>query len=198
MRLKTQPRSTFWVALAHSMLFHTHGHYSKREHPARARHLRQQITHYICDWKRNGFRVHGFQPGQGGAATIEEYCWALKTQDHAEKTNRMLELQACSEIFGLRVVFYDASTNRPDWKSHPWRSEETAARAPTVRIMRDAQENWHAMYPAKKMPSSAPLGRSEPGPYSSCRRSTQCPDGWDCTQRMCLPEGTASPTLPPL
>lgn len=197
MRYKTQRRSTFWLALTHSLLFHTHSHYGKREQNVRARNLRQQVTHYICDWKRNGFRASGFQPGQGGAATIEEYCWALKTQDHAAKSNRELELQACSEIFGMRVVCYDASTNRPDWKSHPWQSQASASPT-TLRIMRDAQENWHAVYLAQTTPSSTPLGRSQPGPYGSCTRHAQCPDQWACTQRMCLPVNTAKPPLPPL
>jgi hypothetical protein len=196
MRLKSQPRRTFWLALVHALLFHSRRHYGKREQTVRARHLRTQITHYICDWKRNGFRVNGFQPGQGGAATIEDYCLALKMQDHPAKSNRQLELQACSEIFHLRVVCYDASTNRPDWKARPWRSAPHGPRP--LRLMRDANEQWHALYPLDIAPRNAPLGRSQPGDYGSCTRTSQCPAAWACTGRMCLPDGAAAPHLPPL
>lgn len=195
MRLRVQQRSTLWGALLHGLLFHTKGYYNKREQHGRADKLQKQITNYICDWKRNGFRVDGFQPGQGGAATIEEYCWALKTSGHTAKSNCQLELQAFSEIFQVRVVCYDATSNRPDWKSAPWRS---AAAPHTIRIMRNANHRWCALYPATAQLNMVALGRSEPGAYGSCKRSGQCPDTWDCARQMCVPSGTSPPSLPPL
>lgn len=195
MRLRVQQRSTIWAALTHALLFHTKGYYSKREQHVRVRKLQKQVTNYICDWKRNGFRIDGFQPGQGGAATIEEYCWALKTNGHAAKSNCQLELQAFGEIFNVRVVCYDASSNRPDWKSTPWRS---SAAPSTIRIMRNDRHGWCALYPAEAPLHTVPLGRSEAGAYGSCQRTSQCPTDWDCKRHMCVPTGEKPPALPPL
>lgn len=196
MRLRVHTRSTLWAALTHALLFHTTGHYTKREQTARAHKLQKQITNYICDWKRNDFRIDGFQPGQGGSASIEEYCWALKTGGHRAKSNCQLELQAFSEIFQVRVVCYDATSNRPDWKSVPWRSPTSSPY--TIRIMRNADHRWCALYPATAQPATAALGRSTAGHYGTCARTSQCPEAWDCVRNMCVPAGTAPPPLPAL
>ena len=197
MRWRVQHCSSLWVALAHALLFQRKGFYSKREQRARARKLQQQLMHYICDWQRNHFRTHGFVPGQGGAPTIEAYCWSLKTQGHGFKSDCHLELQAYSDLFEVRVVCYDASTNRPDWKRQPWRSTAPAA-APTVRLMRRSEHEWCALYPAAAPLRTPALGRSEAGAFGTCRRSGQCPASWECTQRMCVPAGQKPPVLPPL
>lgn len=211
MRFKKQKVSSFWVALAHVLLFQQEQRMSvRREQQALAKRVQERVTHYLCDWDREKFRT-SFVAGEGGAPTIDAYCGDLKMphSTHPLKSSMEPEVRAFSETHGLNVILYDASTHRPDWKRLPLRVRAHPTRAsPTVSLMRTREGDWMALYAVHDMSGGGRQRRAlrrrrggvpRAGAYGSCTKDAQCDADWTCMRKMCVPFERAQnpPPAPP-